>query len=199
MSLTPFLVRKICQLWFLVVPFWLLVFMGANWSGKPHETHEILRLTPSKFSDLPSDIREKLEHRGCTIPQPYDHLSSSPANVVQAEFATQGQLDWAVLCSRQGTSTILVFWGGPVQCATQLHGRSDAGYLQSIGRDQKGFSREISAITPGGMRALAEAFGEDRVSPPGEKHEGLSDAYLGKASEVLYCMNGTWVDMAGAE
>lgn len=192
-------VRKFFRVLVFAVPLLFPLLNVVIWAGKPHESQEIIRLNPAQFSDLPLRIRKELEQQECTIPQPYDLHSPSPANVLQAKLAAKGQLDWAVLCSYEGTSTILVFWEGPVQCATKLHPRPDAGYLQGIGGGQKGFSREISTITPEEITALAENFGEDGYPPPEGQHQGLSDAFRGKASEVLYCVNGTWIPVAGAD
>jgi len=192
-------IQRVLRIWIFFHLLLHPVLLPANGAETPHESQEIIRLNPAQFSDLPPRIRKELEQQECTIPQPYDRPSPSPANVVQAELAAKGQLDWAVLCSHKGISTILVFWGGPVHCPTKLDPRPDAGYLQGIGGGQKGFSREISAITPEEIRVLAENFGEGGYPPTEGQHQGLSDAFSGKASEVLYCVKGTWMPVAGAD
>src|ERR1700730_8470134 len=69
-----------------------------------------VRLSPQSFHQLPHNIIRSLQNRGCTIPQEFGN--SEPHNVVSGEFITRGRRDWAVLCSRKRSSSILVFWGG---------------------------------------------------------------------------------------
>jgi len=71
-----------------------------------------VRLSPRSFHQLPHKIIRNLQERGCTIPQEFGN--SDPHNVISGEFRTKGQRDWAVLCSRKRSSSILVFWGGSV-------------------------------------------------------------------------------------
>jgi hypothetical protein len=52
-----------------------------------------VRLRPSAFPNLPSAVRDELEHRGCAIPQPFGE--NRPRNVVSGSFIAAGQTDWA--------------------------------------------------------------------------------------------------------
>ncbi|MBZ5542923.1 MAG: hypothetical protein LAO07_04495 [Acidobacteriia bacterium] len=70
---------------------------------------------------------KQLESRGCTIPQSAEF--SAPHNVITGEFARKAQKDWAVLCSTQGKSTILVFWGGPAKCFAELASAKDRDFV----------------------------------------------------------------------
>jgi len=199
MSPVHWTIQRALRIWIFIHLLLHPALLPTTGAETPYERQEIIRLNPTQFPTLPAGIRKELEHRDCTIPQPYNRPSASPVNVVQAEFAAKGQRDWAVLCSHNDISTILLFWGGPIQCAAQLHSRSDAGYIQGIGGGQKVFSREISAITPAEITALAENFGEGGYPKTEGQHQGLSDAFSGKASEVLYCVKGTWMAVAGAD
>ena len=69
---------------------------------------KIVRLSPSAFPELPANLVKELERRGCTIPQ--EAFTKRRHNVVRAEFAQPGQTDWAVLCSVNRVSSILVFF-----------------------------------------------------------------------------------------
>lgn len=71
------------------------------------EDRQVTRLPPSAFTQVPTEIRRELKRRGCTIPQ----LSSGkkPQNVIKGEFIGKGRADWAVLCSLNGSSRILIF------------------------------------------------------------------------------------------
>ena len=50
-----------------------------------------------------------LNRRGCLIPQTYE--AHGPENVVHASLERAGSSDWAVLCSAEGTVSLLVFFG----------------------------------------------------------------------------------------
>jgi hypothetical protein len=65
-------------------------------------TQAITRLAPNKFPSFPSHIRNQLKTQGGTIPQSFEN--NSPHNVINGEFGTISQQDWAVLCSRTYSS-----------------------------------------------------------------------------------------------
>ena len=75
-----------------------------------HPTPYLIRHLPvSSFPDLPPAVQEQLDRRGCLIPQTYE--AHQPENVVHASLERPGSSDWAVLCSAQGTVSLLVFFG----------------------------------------------------------------------------------------
>jgi len=77
------------------------------------------RLAPvSDFRNLPASIARDLLNRQCFIPQVT--AVSGRHNVIQGQFKKPGQIDWAVLCLRGKTSTILVYWNGSPQGVAQL-------------------------------------------------------------------------------
>jgi len=158
---------------------------------------DILRIHPEEVTNLPLTIRTQLQERGCTIPQtPF--WPSEIHNIVQGEFAEKGQQDWAVLCSRNSHSTIMIFWGGPVRCPSELSLLADDIFIQGLGKGKFGFSRKISVTTRASITHLADSFGEGGYPPPGE-HQGLSDAFVEKASTGWYCSEGKWVPVAGMD
>lgn len=157
---------------------------------------EIYRLAPAAFPELPNVFRSELEQMGCMIPQL--NTGERRWNAIRGQFAVRGQNDWAVLCSRNGTSVILVHWGGPASCPRELVPASDANYLQGIGGGQIGFSRLISRTTH-----YAVYPGENDTSAAIRQvsldHDGIDDAFEGKASRVLFCLGGTWITYSGAD
>ena len=68
----------------------------------------IRHLPVSSFPDLPASVADLLNQRGCLIPQTYE--AHQPENVIHAGFERAESLDWAVLCSAQGTVSLLVFF-----------------------------------------------------------------------------------------
>jgi len=158
----------------------------------------IRKLQPADVAGLPPEFVEKLNARGCAIPQfgAIGHAGDTsgggdttgdPTNVIQGEFARHGQKDWAVLCSKGGSSTIVIFWGKTTACPASLARLEDAHYLKR-GKDKKvRYSRSI--------RALGESDLGDRAGIAGLKpfsHQGIDDRFVGKSSAFFYCSEGKW-------
>jgi len=162
----------------------------------------IRRLSPSAFPALPSIIKQDLARRGCTVPQP-DPAAIGPMpdrdrlrNVISGHFQRRLQMDWAVVCSRNRVSTILVFWGGRANNVSELEQRPDADFLQGMGADTIAFSRAIEVASEAHIR---DHFRRDEAKPPVIQHAGIEDNFLGKASTVWYWRTGKWVPVTGAD
>ena len=80
--------------------------------------YRIRRLPVSSFPDLPDDFVDQLNRRRCLIPQTYE--AHRPENVVHARLERAGSSDWAVLCSAQGTVSLLVFFASTPAKVTVL-------------------------------------------------------------------------------
>jgi hypothetical protein len=163
---------------------------------------------PADIAELPPEFVVKLNARGCSIPQfgevehvaravgkaagdtgsePANDTAGKPSNVIHGEFARHGQEDWAVLCSKGGSSTIVIFWGKTTACPASLARLDDAHYLKR-GKDKKvRYSRSI--------RALGKSELGDRAGIAGLKefsHQGIDDRFVGKSSAFFYCSEGKW-------
>ena len=116
---------------FISIIFILSVAGQTNAQDKLQIANEAtLRLKPSAFSRLPKTIVSFLEKRNCTVPQTFN--DSTPHNVIRGQFARRGQFDWAVLCSRNRVSSILVFWNGSTKSVAEIASEDDKDYLQKI-------------------------------------------------------------------
>lgn len=156
---------------------------------------DIRRLVPRAFPNLPPAVTHHLERRGCRIPQTaYDER---PHNVVSGEFARPGQTDWAVLCSVNGSSTILVFWSGEARDVAEIAPGEDLGYLQGMGQGRMGYSRMIGVAGRKFILDHHQAYGG--VTPPEIDHLGIDDAFVEKASVVHYFHQGQWLRLTGAD
>ena len=156
----------------------------------------ITRLSPTTFPQLPGDVMHNLQARGCTVPQTY--LEATPHNVISGEFAKKGQTDWAVLCSRDGASSILVFWSGSTKSVSEVAKVEDRSYLQVTGGNGKiSFSRSIIAVGGGYILERYRRYGGPK--PPHIDHQGIDDGFLGKASSVWYYHRGRWLELQGAD
>lgn len=157
---------------------------------------QIHRLAAAAFPELPTAFRSELEQLGCTKPQL--ETGERRWNVIKGQFAARGQYDWAALCSRNGTSVIMVHWGGPARCPREIAPAPDANYLQGIGGGRIGFLRLISrttqyAVFPG------ENDSTSTIRSVTLEHDAIDDAFEGKASRVLFCQAGTWITYSGAD
>lgn len=154
------------------------------------------RIPPAAFTQLPRNVRRSLQARGCTIPQTF--AETKPHNVISGQFAKKGQTDWAVLCSRNKVSSILVFWNGSTKLVSEIAKGEDRNFLQVVrGNGEIGFSRSIIAVGRDYILARYKAYGGRK--PPRIDHQGIDDGYLEKASYVLYYHRGKWLELQGAD
>ena len=154
----------------------------------------IVRLAPVEFSDLPAEVRAELDRRGCTVPQPYDS-GGQKKNAIRGEFSAPGHTDWAVLCSHQKRSAIVVFHGGQAGKVDAIAEEADSQYLQAV-KDgaQIGYSRLISvASTKTVRRRFAKTALRSVI------HEGIENLFLGKASVVWYRSGDKWISAPGGD
>ncbi len=169
-------------------------------SAKPAAKRDtaIRKMQPADVAELPAPFVEKLNSRGCAIPQ-FGELgragatagdpatAGEPTNVIHGEFARRGQEDWAVLCSKGGSSTIVIFWGRTTACPASLARLEDAHYLKRGADKKMRYSRSI--------RALGKVELGDRGGIAGLKdfsHQGIDDRFVGKSSAFFYCSGGKW-------
>jgi len=165
-----------------------------NWDAAERD---IKRLEPAAFPDLPAGVRADLGRRQCTIPQPDGVDAPGPYNVIRGRFTSQRSTDIAVLCSKGGVSAILVYRDGATKDVATLAALADKGFLQTGSAKAIEFSRAINVATPAQMRIYDEAFGAGKM--PRLDHDGINDAFVGKASTVRYWFGGKWLDLQGAD
>ncbi len=165
---------------------------ASSWENADRQ---VVRLSPKAFPELPGNLRADLERRGCTIPQV--PMIDGRHNVIKGEFSKAGQTDWAVLCSIDRVSSILIFWNGSVLKPADIEKSADLDHLQGWGGDKIVYSR---AITPVGTKYILEhynAYGGEK--PPSLDHQGIDDAFVGKASVVLYLYREKWLRLSGTD
>lgn len=181
----------------------LLLIMAAPMLGQlakdqrqfDEAERRIVRLPPTAFLSLPSNVVAELQRRGCSVPQ--DAFTKKPHNVISGQFARPGQLDWAVLCSVKGVSTILVFWNGSGTNPAAIAPMRDRNFLQGITADEIGYSRGISAVGRDFIMQHYTAYGGPK--PPPVDHQGIDDAFLEKASVTWYFHAGKWSQLSGSD
>lgn len=160
---------------------------------------QIRRLPPKDFRQLPAAIVESLEARGCLIPQTW--RNRTPHNVIRGSFISAQHHDWAVLCSRKGTSSILIFREDSAKLMAEIGAAKDEGFLQDVdGKGTSGYSRAISAVNQDYILEHHRRSGGPKPPPINhEGHEGIDDAFVEKASVVRYFHRGKWLLLQGAD
>ena len=158
----------------------------------------MLRLSPSDFPALPSNIKKKLEDLSCLIPQA--DYRDQPNNVIQGHFRNSSTIDWAVLCSVNRKSSILVFWGGSETIVEEVQSwasSEDKFWLQGGMPGEIIFSRSLAVADAKYIKDRAEWYGG--ILPSHIDHEGIDEGLLGKASSVHYWFDGQWLSLQGAD
>lgn len=161
--------------------------MGAQASGHPppKRIYPVRRLRPAEFPELPKSLATELERRGCAIPQPY---TDRKANVIRGEFVRPGETGWAVLCSTQGSTSLLVF----------LNAKAGApAALARIPDDPRRiFDWFIRPVDRKFIMDRYRAYGGPK--PPPIDHQGIESGGE-TASQVYYYYRRKWLTLQGAD
>jgi hypothetical protein len=154
-----------------------------------HPTPYLIRHLPvSSFPELPAGIQALLNRRGCLIPQTY--AAHHPENVIHASLEHAGSSDWAVLCSAEGTVSLLVFFtdlpAQPVILASapendRLQAHDPTGVL--------GFNWGIDPASPAQVRE-AQIGLEPR--PLRIDHDALADSVVERHTVYHFYAKSTW-------
>jgi beta-lactamase regulating signal transducer with metallopeptidase domain len=161
---------------------------------------QIRRLPADAFPALPSMIREQLRNRGCLIPQQTfsdGGTSNQLQSVVQGEFFEKGKPSWAVLCSVNESSSILVFRDVADRRPEELAKSEDKNELQGAGNGRIAYSREIQPVDRKFIMDHYRGYGGPE--PPPIDHQGIDDVSVGKASVIYYWYRGEWLKLQGAD
>ncbi|MCC6390388.1 MAG: hypothetical protein IT167_07280 [Bryobacterales bacterium] len=167
-----------------------------DWQVRAEEAvGKIRRLPADAFPELPPAIAEVLRNRNCTVPQPSPE--GAPRNVIRGEFFAKGETGWAVFCSVNNSTAFLVFRNDRDTNPQTIATSEDLGYLQGLENGKIGYSREIAAVNRDFIMANYRAYGGPE--PPPIDHQGIDDAFLGKASVTWYYHEGKWLQFQGAD
>ena len=122
---------------------------------------------------------------------------TKPGNVIKGSFVRPGEVDWAVLCSVDRVSSIVIFRNSSPHEIIELARAADIESLQVVGDNQIGYSCLISPVGREFILRHYQAYGG--VKPPPIDHQGIDIAFVGKASVVLYCYRSKWLRLTGAD
>jgi hypothetical protein len=152
----------------------------------------IRHLPVSSFPELPAGVQELLNRRGCLIPQTYE--AHHPENVAHASLERAGSSDWAVLCSAEGTVSLLVFFGSR---SSQAQGQPqvlvsalETERLQA--HDPSGVLGFNWGIDPASPEQVREAqYGMER-RPPRLDHDALADSVVDRRTVYHFYAKSVW-------
>lgn len=129
------------------------------------------------------------------MPQPAS--GGAPRNAIRGEFHAKGEFGWAVLCSVDNSTALLVFRNGSDTNPHTFTTSEDRTYLQELEGGVIRYSRQITAVSRDYIMRHYRAYGGP--TPPPLDHQGIDDAFLEKASITWYFHNGKWLQLQGAD
>jgi len=155
--------------------------------GRP-APYLIRHLPVNAFPQLPPAVQEKLVHRGCLIPQTYE--AHRPENVVHASLERRGSSDWAVLCSVDGTVSLLVFFSSGNGDPAVLVSVPETSHLQAHSASNiLGFNWGIDPATP---EQIHEAQVGMRNPPARLDHDALADSVVDRKTVYHFYLKNAW-------
>jgi len=165
-----------------------LVTMGQiTVDGRP-VPYRIRHLPVSSYPDLPLAVAGELTRRSCLIPQTYE--AHRPENVIHASFERPGSNDWAVLCSQQGTVSLLVFFASAPERPATVASAPETDRLHAYpGSDLLGFNWGIDPASPAKIRDAQIGL---TPRPPRLDHDALADSVIDHKTNYRYFSNGAW-------
>ena len=157
----------------------------------------VKRLGPEAFPRLGGPVRTMLQRLRCTVPQTASTVQ--PHNVIRGRFLSAQSSQWAILCSRDRTSTVLVIDDTGKVLATLGRG-DDVNYMQADGHGAFVYAREIAVVHPDQMRTALERYGDSgQAQTLRFDHDGIDDRFVDAASITFFWSAGKWVEFVGAD
>jgi hypothetical protein len=159
-------------------------------SGKP-------RYLPAEaYQAAPPEVIAEIKARNCSVPQT---SSKKPHNLISGQFVTAGRRDWAILCSKEGKSSIQLLTNDKNACLSPLEQADDVGFIQQVENGRNEYSRLIKTETRKNVVKHTKAMSSPDLNAKDVEHDGLRDIFLGKASTIFYCRNGKWISMEATD
>ena len=149
----------------------------------------IRHLPISSFPNLPEELAVQLNRRGCLIPQTYE--AHHPENVVHASFERPGSSDWAVLCSAQGTVSLLVFFSSAPSKLNVLSAAPETERLQA--HDPSGVLGFNWGIDPASPEQVLQAQASLLRRPTPVDHDALADSLVDQHTVYHFYLKNAWI------
>jgi hypothetical protein len=155
--------------------------------GRP--TPYLIRHLPvSSFPGMPVELMNLLNQRGCLIPQTYE--AHQPENVVHASLERAGSSDWAVLCSANGTVSLLVYFSSAPTELKVLAAAPETERLQP--HDPTGVLGFNWGIDPASPERIHQAQTGLARRPPLLDHDALADSVIDRRTAYHFFAKSAW-------
>jgi hypothetical protein len=148
----------------------------------------IRHLPVSSFPELPAEMQAELNRRGCLIPQTFE--AHRPENVIHGSFEKAGSSDWAVLCSAQGTTSLLVFFASAPEKALLLSSSLETQRLQQ--HDISGVLGFNWGIDPESPEQVRKAQIGMEPRPVKLDHDAVGDTVVEHRTVYHFYSKGAW-------
>jgi len=149
----------------------------------------IRHLPVSSFPEIPLPFAAQLNRRNCLIPQSYE--AHHPENVLHASLERPGSSDWAVLCSSQGTVSLLVYFASAPDEVHVLAAAPETERLQPHGgTDVLGFNWAIDPATPEQIHTAQIGL---LHRPALLDHDALADSLIDRHTVYHFYLKGAWI------
>jgi hypothetical protein len=124
-------------------------------------------------TNLPTDVQAKVQRLGCQIPE--------DQSIARGHFERADATNWAVLCSKEGTTVLVVFADGGPLGSTAIHRTFN-------GDGQRLTVRHVSAVD---RRFILKHCSSARQKVAIIDHQGILDGF--NRSVVHYYFQGRWI------
>jgi len=148
----------------------------------------IRHLPVSSFPELPAAVQDLLNRRGCLIPQTYE--AHHPENVIHASLERPGSSDWAVLCSAQGTVSLLVYFSSAPAKLLVLAASPETERLQA--HDPSGVLGFNWGIDPASPEQIRTAQIGLLHRPALVDHDALADSLVDHRTVYHFYAKSVW-------
>jgi len=149
----------------------------------------IRHLPISSFPEVPTELVALLNRRGCLIPQTYQ--AHHPENVIHASLEHPGSSDWAVLCSSEGTVSLLVYFAS---APTRLHTLAAAPETERLQAHDPsgvlGFNWGIDPASPQQIRTAQIGLLHRSALVD---HDALADTLIDRRTVYHFYVKNAWV------
>jgi hypothetical protein len=155
-----------------------------------HSTPYLIRHLPvSSFPELPAAVQDLLNRRDCLIPQTYE--AHHPENVIHASLERPGSSDWAVLCSAQGTVSLLVYFSSASAKLMVLAASPETERLQA--HDPSGVLGFNWGIDPASPEQIRTAQIGLLHRPALVDHDALADSLVDHRTVYHFYLKNAWI------
>ena len=153
--------------------------------------YRIRHLPVTSFPDMPELLSALLTRRGCLVPQTYQ--ARRPENIVHASLEAPGSSDWAVLCSQDGTVSLLVYFSSAPQKLQLLASAPETERLQV--HDVSGVLGFNWGIDPASPRQIFQAQAGMIHRPPPVDHDALADTIIDRRTVYHFYLQNAWTTL----